>query len=116
VNKSVDNKTPNEYNICVGYTNSLHLEDYKMETLKKIFPLSFKYTDGVANLIIGILLQLVVGIIAGVVIWVAGFLTGIPVLGAILALVLRILGTLVDLYVLAGIIIQILVFAKIIKD
>ena len=47
-----------------------------METLKKIFPLSFKYTKDVPNLIIGILIQLVVGIIAGVLI---GILAKVPV-------------------------------------
>ncbi len=87
-----------------------------METLKKIFPLSFKRTDTAGNLIVGILLYLVVGIVAGVVIGVAGLLTGIPVVGFILALVLRLVGSIVDLYVLAGIVIQILVFAKVIKD
>ena len=87
-----------------------------METLKKIFPLSFKRTDTAGNLIVGILLYLVVGIVAGVVIAVAGLLTGIPVLGALLAIVLRLIGGLVDLYVLAGIVIQILVFAKVIKE
>lgn len=87
-----------------------------MDTLKKIFPLSWKYTKDVANLIIGIIVYLVVGILAGVVIWVAGLLTVIPVLGFILALVLRILGAIVDIYIVAGIVIQILVFAKVIKD
>ena len=87
-----------------------------METLKKIFPLSFKYTKDVASLIIGILVYLVVGIIAGAVIWVAGLLTGIPVLGALLAIVLRVIGSLVDVYVIAGIVIQVLVFVKVIKE
>ena len=87
-----------------------------METLKKFFPLSFKRTDTAGNLIVGILLYLVVGIVASVVIGVAGFLTGIPVVGALLAIVLRVVGALVDLYVLAGIVIQILVFAKVIKE
>ncbi len=87
-----------------------------MDMLKKIFPLSWKYTKDVANLIIGIIIQLVVGIIAGVVIGVAGLFTGIPVLGFILALVLRIVGSLIDLYVLVGIVLQVLVFAKVIKD
>ena len=87
-----------------------------METLKKFFPLSFKRTDTAGNLIVGILLYLVVGIVASVVIGVAGFLTGIPVVGTLLAIVLRVVGALVDLYVLAGIVIQILVFAKVIKE
>ena len=35
-----------------------------MEMLKKFFPLSFKYADTVANLIIGILIYLVAGAVA----------------------------------------------------
>ena len=63
-----------------------------MEALKKIFPLSFKYTKDVPNLIIGILIQLVVGIIAGVLI---GILAKVPVVNLVVGLV----GGLVDLYV-----------------
>lgn len=80
-----------------------------MDTLKKIFPLSFKYVKDVPNLIIGILLQLVVGIVAGVCI---GLLSHLPIVGIIIGL----LGGLIDLYVIAGIVIRILVFAKVIKD
>lgn len=88
-----------------------------METLKKIFPLSFKRTDTAANLIIGILIYLVVGILAGVLIWLSTALVGwIPVVGPIIGWVLGVVSGLIGLYVLAGIIIQILVFAKVIKD
>lgn len=86
-----------------------------MDTLKKIFPLSFKYVGDVKNLVIGVILYVVAGIIAGAVIGIAVLLTGIPVLGAILALVLRVLGSLVDLYVTAGIVIEFLVHFKVIK-
>lgn len=88
-----------------------------MEALKKLFPLSFKRTDSVANLVIGILLYLVVGVIAGALIWLSTFLTvWIPVVGLIIAWILRVVSSLVGIYVLAGIVIQILVFAKVIKD
>lgn len=88
-----------------------------METLKKLFPFSFKYTDSVGNLVLGILLYLVVGIVAGALIWLATAIAGwIPVLGAILGWALGVIGALIDLYVLAGIVIQILVFCKVIKD
>lgn len=99
------------YNILCGVLSAnIHsIRSIEMETLKKIFPLSFKYTKDVANLVIGILIQLVVGIVAGVLI---GILAKIPVLGIIIGLV----GGLIDLYVLAGIVIQVLVFAKVIKD
>ncbi len=79
-----------------------------MDALKKIFPLSFKYTKDVANLIIGILIYIVVGIIGGVLIGIVGL---IPFVGIVLALV----GGLLDLYVVAGIVIQVLVFCKVLK-
>ena len=88
-----------------------------METLKKIFPLSFKRVDTVANLIIGILIYLVVGIVAGVLIALSTLIVGwIPVVGLIIGWVLGIASSLIGVYVLAGIVIQILVFAKVIKE
>jgi len=88
-----------------------------METLKKFFPLSFKRTDSVANLIVGILIYVVAEIIVGAVIGLSTLIVGwIPVVGAIIGWALGVVGSLVGLYVLAGIVIQILVFAKVIKD
>ncbi len=88
-----------------------------METLKKFFPLSFKRTDSIGNLIVGILLYLLVGIVAGALIWLATLIVGwLPVVGALIGWALGVVGGLVELYILAGIIIQILVFAKVIKD
>lgn len=81
-----------------------------MDSLKKIFPISFKYSDTVANLIIGILLHLVVGIVFGVVIAIAGL---IPL--AIIGILLRLVSIVVDLYVVAGIVIEVLVFCKVLK-
>ena len=87
-----------------------------METLKKIFPLSWKYTKDVPNLIIGILIYIVLGVIVGALITLSTFLTlWIPVVGAILAWALGIISSLIGIYVLAGIIVQILVFAKVLK-
>ncbi len=87
-----------------------------MDTLKKLFPLSFKYTRSVADFIVGILIYLIIGVIAGAVIWLAGLLTGwIPVVGIIVCWALRIIAAIVDIWVVAGIIIQILVFLKVIK-
>ena len=88
-----------------------------METLKKLFPLSWKYTKDVANLIIGILIYLVVGLLAGAVIALSALIVGwIPVIGTLVGVILGLIGGIVDIYVLAGIVIQILVFTKIIKD
>ncbi len=87
-----------------------------MDALKKLFPLSFKYTKDAANLVVGILIYIVVGILAGALIWLAGMVTGwIPVVGMLVGWILRVLGTLIDIYVVAGIVIQILAFAKVIK-
>ena len=79
-----------------------------MELLQKIFPLSFKKMNTVADLVIGILIYLVAGILAGVVI---GLLVKIPVGGIVVGLV----GGLIDLYCLAGIVIQILWYCKLLK-
>ena len=88
-----------------------------METLKKLFPLSFKRVDEIKNLIIGIIIYLVVGVLAGAVLWLSGVITGwIPVIGLIVGWALGIIGTVVEVYVIAGIVIQILVYAKIIKE
>ena len=87
-----------------------------MDALKKIFPLSFKFTKDVPNLIIGIIVQILAIAVLGVLIWLATAITGwIPVVGAIIGWVLGIVSSLLGLYCLVGIIIQILVFAKVIK-
>lgn len=87
-----------------------------MKTLKNLFPLSFKRNDSFVNFIIALLIYIVIGAVAGLLIAFAGAITGwIPVAGAILGWALRILGAIVDLYVVIGIIIQILAFLKIIK-
>lgn len=79
-----------------------------MNLLKTIFPISFRFADSVVNLIIGILIYLVVGAIAGAVI---GFLAALPLIGWIFGLV----GSLIGIYGLAGIVIEVLVFVKILK-
>ena len=80
-----------------------------MDTLKTFFPLSFKYVQDVASLIIGILIYIVAGTVGGALI---GLLHSIPVLGWIAGIV----GSLLGLYCTAGIVIQILVFAKVLKE
>jgi hypothetical protein len=80
-----------------------------MDLLKKIFPLSWKYADSGKNLAIGIIIYIVAGILAGAVI---GILAKLPIVGIIIG----ILGGVVDLYALVGIILEILVFANVIKD
>jgi len=79
-----------------------------MELLQKIFPISFKFADTVANLIIGILIYVVGGAIAGTVI---GLLSVLPLIGWLFGLV----GSLLGIYSTAGIVIQVLVFVKVLK-
>lgn len=79
-----------------------------METLKKIFPYSFKEKKDIAALIINILIQLVINIVVGVVI---GVLALIPVVNIIAGLV----GSLVGLYFFAGIVLSILDYCKVLK-
>ena len=79
-----------------------------MDMLKKFFPISFKYADTVANLVIGILIYVIGGAIAGAII---GWLSAIPIIGLVFSLI----GSLLGIYSLAGIIIEVLLFAKVLK-
>ena len=79
--------------------------------LKKLFPLSYEKSTLVA-----IITYIVVAIIAGALIWLAGLLTGwIPVVGAIIGWALRIISILVEAYVVVGIVLKILLALKVIK-
>lgn len=78
-----------------------------METLKKLFPLSFQAKD-MAQLIIYCLIYLVAGVILGFVI---GLLTRIPILGYIFVLI----SSLAGIYITAGLVILFLAYFKILK-
>ena len=78
-----------------------------MDTIKKIFPLSFKGKTN-RDLIISILLYILVDVLAGVVI---SLTSAIPVLGAIVGIVLGLAG----LYALVGIILAILYRVEVIQ-
>ena len=87
-----------------------------MDILKKIFPLSFNKADSTSNLVIGIIIYLVIGIVAGAVIGLAGLITGwIPLVGALVGWVLRIVGAIVELYVVGGIVVLVLAFLKVLN-
>ena len=79
-----------------------------MDTVKKIFPFSFKEKSTLGSLIVNILIQVVIGAIASVLIAV---LAKIPVVGIIVGL----LGGIVDLYFVVGIIFSILHYLGIVK-
>lgn len=81
-----------------------------MDILKKLFPLSFKFTGSVANIVIGIIIYVVVGIIGSVAIFLTGIIP-VPFVG----LLCSILGVIVDLYVVGGIVLLFLSHFKVIK-
>ena len=78
-----------------------------METLKKIFPLSFGASD-VSKLIIICLVYLVIGAVLGFVI---SILARIPVIGLIFSLI----ASLLELYLLFGLVILFLDYFKVLK-
>ena len=78
-----------------------------MDQLKKFFPWSFKALD-VKALVIAIIIYIVIGFIGGLII---GLLSAIPLIGWLFSIV----GALLEIYTLAGIILAILVFAKVLK-
>ncbi len=78
-----------------------------MNILKKLFPFSFG-ASSVAELIIKVLLHLAVGIVIGFLI---GILAKIWLIGKIFGLV----GSLIDLYLLAGVVILFLDYFKVLK-
>ena len=87
-----------------------------MDGLKKLFPMSFKYTENGANLAKGIILYIFAGVLAALAITISTLITGwIPVLGGVIAWALGIVAGLVEIYVVAGIVIQVLVFTDVIK-
>lgn len=86
-----------------------------MDVLKKLFPYSFGIKD-TNNFIVKIIVYVVASIVLGAVIALAGLLVGwIPVVGAIIGWALGLISSLCGLYCLAGLVILILVFCKVIK-
>ena len=79
-----------------------------MATLKKFFPNAFHSTE-LNPFIFSLILYLIIDIVCGVVI---GFLAKLPIIGIIFSVI----GSIVGLYALAGIVLSILVFLKILKD
>ena len=79
-------------------------------TLKKIFPLAFKFSDSVGTLILGIFIHLVGGPIVAMVVG------GILGLTFILAPLSGVVGIVIGVYAWVAVIFEILVFAKVIKE
>lgn len=79
--------------------------------LKKLFPYSYQ-----KSLLVSLVIYIVTAIIASLLIGFAGVLTGwIPVAGVLVGWALRIVGILVDIYVVGGIVVSILLALKVIK-
>ncbi len=88
-----------------------------MDVLKKIFPLSWKFTKSVGNLVVGIILYLILGVLFGIVAGLATVLVGwIPLIGGLLIWALSLVGSLIGIYSLVGLILLILIYCKVIKD
>ena len=81
-----------------------------MDFLKKLFPLSFKKSSEVSDLVKRIVIYVVALIVATLAMSLIG-LAGIPVLNILLGLI----GWLVDIYCTAGVVLAILVHCNVIK-
>ena len=79
-----------------------------MEVLKKVFPYAFAAKKDVAALVINILIHIVVGAVIG---FVFSLLSIIPIVG----LIIDLLGTLIDLYITASLLLSVLDYFKIFK-
>lgn len=87
-----------------------------MKTLKKLFPISFKHSSGLLDVLIGALLYIIVGAIAGALIWLAAMITGwLPVVGGLVGLLLQIIGWIAEAYVLVGIVLTVLAWLDVLK-
>ena len=89
-----------------------------MALLKKFWPYSFTVQKkNVTSLVVNIIVQLVVAVVAGLLIWLATAITGwIPVLGWLLGILLGAVGTIVNLYCVIGIVLSVLNFCDVLKD
>jgi len=78
-----------------------------MDMLKTFFPFAFKSTDN-NSLVVSLIIHVIIGVVCGAII---GLLAKIPVIG----ILFTIIGAVVGLYALIGIVLSILVFAKVIE-
>lgn len=86
-----------------------------MEILKKYFPHAFKAED-VASLIVTILIYLIVALVGGLVVGlVSTLLSWIPIVGVIFNVLCKFAGSVVSLYAVAGIVIAVLAYGKVLK-
>lgn len=88
-----------------------------MDMLKKFFPFAFKVAPkDVTALVVSIIIHLVAGVVVTVVMGLLNtILGGIPVVGLIIGIVGWVVGSVIDLYCLAGIVLAILLFLDVLK-
>ena len=78
-----------------------------MDTIRKLFPYSFKSETG-KDLLVTIIFYIIINVVVG---FVLGLLDGIPLVGFVFA----VLGWLLGIYILVGIIIAVLNFMGVLK-
>ncbi|MBR4053234.1 MAG: hypothetical protein IKK06_00355 [Clostridia bacterium] len=89
-----------------------------MAFLKKFWPYSFTVkAKDVTSLVVNIIIQILVAFAAGLLIWLATAITGwIPVVGGLIGVLLGIVGSVIEIYVLIGIVLSVLNFCDVLKD
>ena len=86
-----------------------------MDMLKKLFPRAFAATEQ-SKLINALIVYVIIAVVGALVGWLVGTLLGwIPVIGFIVGLVLKIAGTIVDVYAIGGIVLTLLGYFKVLK-
>lgn len=87
-----------------------------MDFLKKFFPYSFGIKD-TSNFVVKIIVYAVAMIIGGVLLAIIGWLNSLlpAAIAGLIGIILGLIGSLINLYCVAGIVILILVFCKVLK-
>ena len=86
-----------------------------MDMLKKLFPRAFAATEQ-SKLVTALIVYIVIGLVGAFVGFLVGTLLGwIPLVGFLVGLILKIAGTIVDVYAIGGVVLTLLVYFKVIK-
>lgn len=88
-----------------------------MDMLKKFFPYAFKVgAKDTNNLVVSIVLHLVAGLIVTLVLFLLGLVLGlIPVIDVLFGIVAWVVGSVIDLYCLAAIVLSVLLYFDVLK-
>lgn len=88
-----------------------------MDILKKIFPISFRNIKDTTKLVIGILIYILVPILVSIIFtFVTGIIAGISLsLAALISTILWVIDSVLGLYCLTGLVLQLLVHFDVIK-